>query len=106
MIEFPAVEIDAVEKRNVARIDVGDFFWLRVGARQFFDLEIAETALRAFRFQREIPLPRTALADARNEAPVDREFDDAVVGLHAVMIPLPFALAVVLRREAARPAVW
>src|SRR5262249_31930497 len=71
-----------------------------IGARQFLDLQVAEPALGAFRLERQVTLARVALADAGYLLAVDVQLDDAVVGDHAVVVPLVGALGAKLGRDA------
>src|SRR4029077_372644 len=48
---------------------------------------------------------RLAFAHPGDDVAVDRQLDDAIVGLDAVVVPLALALAMILGRQTARPAV-
>ena len=72
---------------------------------QLLDLQVAEVALRAFRLQADVALPRAALAAAGDFLAVDGQLEHAVVAGDAVVVPLGRGLAALLAGQAALGAV-
>src|SRR6185295_5428111 len=56
-------------------------------------------------FQTDISLPRAATAAARNNRSIDGQLQVAVLGHHAVMVPLAGGLASLFTGETAHPAI-
>ena len=105
-LKIPAIEITAVIKRVIAQVLLCDLLrreYLRSG--QFLDAHVAVIDLAAFGFQTEISLAWLDVVTARNLLAIHREFDGAIDGCHAEVIPFTRAVGATFARERTRGAI-